>query len=114
MNADRVYERLEFESLDHALVEIASGDPGQASRALLAASLEAPEPAWVEACAIAFCAHDDRGLNRAGLLALGHVARRFGSLNTAAAARVLNRLADTDLSGAVEDLRSDLQQWGIL
>lgn len=110
-----VYESLEFISLGHALAEIASGEPVRASRALLAAGLGTPDGAWVEACAVTFCAHNDPTMLRAGLLVLGHVARRFGALNAAAAHRVLARLAaDPMVEGDVNDLREDLRQLGIL
>jgi hypothetical protein len=109
-----IFEELSFVSVEDTLVEVASADPGRVIRAILAAALESPDSAWVEACAISLTLTAHPGVCRAALLALGHLARRFGVLNARALTGVLERLEPVEeLRGVINDLRDDLHVYGM-
>jgi hypothetical protein len=108
------FEEFIFASRSEALVEISSGVPDRVVRALLAAALESPDSSWVEACALSLSVAADSSIRRAALLALGHLGRRFGTINADAIGEVLNRLGMEDnLRGVVDDLRDDLRVYGV-
>ncbi len=107
--SDLEYEALAFESRDATLADIATGDTGRAARAMLACALESDDRDLIETLAVALSVAEDPVIRRAAVHALGHVARRFGAVNTQAVQGVVARLSgDPLLDGAVEDLREDL------
>jgi hypothetical protein len=111
---ERSYAPLLYRSADDCLTEIASGDSVRIVPALLGAALESSDPSWVEACAVSLSLANDNGVRRASLLALGHLARRFGRLNTSALTVVLRRLeSEEQLAAVVAELREDLSVYGV-
>ena len=104
------YESLEYVSMEHTLAEIASGDTVRVTEAILASALHSPERQQIEACAVALSLSSDAWIRRAGVLALGHLVRRFPSTSRQLVEIVLDRLNDDpDLNGAVSDVRDDLE-----
>lgn len=96
------------------LQEIGSGDPGRVIRALLGAALESPDRELVEACAVSLTIAADTEVRRAALLAIAHLARRFRQATVPALATVIERAGhDEALAGALDDLRDDLDTFGI-
>jgi hypothetical protein len=111
---DRRYERLDFDSPADTLMKIGAGVQSEVIRSLLGASLESAERLWVESCAIALTLSADPQIQRAALLAIGHLARRFSEVDEAAVRVVLERLRnDPDLAEAVTDLEEDLIAYGM-
>jgi hypothetical protein len=108
------YEQLPYESMEQTLREVGSGDSHRVVRAVLGAALESPDREWVEACAVALTNATDTEVRRAALLAIGHLARRFRHASPAAVAAVIERIGrDEALGGAIDDLRDDLETFGI-
>jgi hypothetical protein len=96
--------------MEHTLTEIASGDAVRATEAIMASALHSPEQQQVEACAVALTLSSDAVIRRAGVLAFGHLIRRFPSTPRQLVEIVLDRLNDDpDMYGAVSDLRDDLE-----
>lgn len=115
VNDRRIYAELPFRSREETLEEISSGEPERIVRAVLGAALESSESAWVEACAVSLSLVADNRIRRACLLALGHLARRVGALNTVALAAVLERLeVEEELAGTIADLKDDLVVLGVV
>lgn len=114
MTDKRSYEELPSGSREETLGEIASGESLRVVRALIGAALESDESSWVEACAVSLSLVDDEQVRRAALLALGHLARRFGRLDGGALSVVVRRLeAEEGVAGAVADLKDDLTAYGV-
>ena len=108
------YETLPFESMAHTLREVGSGDSGRVVRAVLGASLKSEDPEWVEACAVSLTNAADIEVRRAAILAIAHLARRFRQVSPGAVNAVVERAGREDaLSGAIDDLREDLDDLGI-
>jgi hypothetical protein len=108
------YEHLPYESMEETLREVGSGDPGRVVRAVLGASLESPDRAWVEACAVSLTNAADNEVRRAAVMAMGHLARRFRLVSPAAVAAVIGRAGHDDaIAGAAEELRDDLETLGM-
>ena len=103
------YQRLDFESRAATLASIAGGDDDSIVRAMFAAALESNDKDFIETLAVALSVHPAADVRRAAVLSLGHVARRFGTVEPASLEAVIARLRnDTDLRGALYDLESDL------
>ena len=108
-SADRKYEELVFESRQATLAAVASGEPEIVTRAVLACSLESEDPAFIETLAVALSLSSDSDVRRSAVLALGHLARRFGRVNRPAVDSIMARIdGDAMLMGALHDLRDDL------
>ncbi len=108
------YEQLPYESMEQTLREVGSGDSDRVVPAVLGAALESPEREWVEACAVALTNAKDTEVRRAAILAIAHLARRFRRVSPAAVSAVIERaLHDEALAGTVDDLRDDLETFGV-
>lgn len=114
VDSERKYEPLVFVSIETTFAEVACGVPERVVRALLAASLASPERTWVEACAYSLSISTDPQVRTAAVLAIGHLARRFGDVTRPAITEVFRRRdGDRHVDGALRDLAEDLAAHGI-
>lgn len=96
--------------LSEAEAAVHSGDPSSIADVLLRASLSAVDPQWVEAASLSALARPESAVKWAALLALAHLVRRYGHLNTEAVqAAVIPLRDDPRLAGRVDDLMDDIQ-----
>lgn len=114
MTGDRHYQALGFSSRAETLRVIASGDERRTIAATLGAAEESPDLDWIEAAAVALTLSNLYGVQRAGLLALSTLIRRFGaSVDMSSVITVLDRLQGVPgLEGVVADVRDDIEAFG--
>lgn len=71
-------------------------DASELLHVAIAVGLGHPNLSWAENVSLQLAAHDDPTVRGNAVLALGHLARRFGALSDAARARVQEALQDPD------------------
>lgn len=105
------YRELGFEGRSVVLRALAYGNEAVVIDTILGAAEGSDEPDWVEAAALALTRALDGQLQRAGLLALGMLVRRFpGRVDLLAVRSAAERLAnDPDLAGTALDLLDDIE-----
>ena len=103
------FEPLHFTSEERTLEDISTGDRELATKAMFAAALECDNASFVQTLAVALTLSSEPDIRRAGVLSLGHVARRFGAVELPAVEAIITRLnGDEALHGALYDLQEDL------
>lgn len=108
------YRELGFEGRATVLRALAYGDEALVVDTILGAADGSDEPDWVEAAALALTRALDGQLQRAGLLALGMLVRRFpGRVDLRSVRSAAERLAnEADLGGTASDLLDDIEVFG--
>ena len=76
---NRQYQELRFEGRAEVLRTLADGENSKVVEAILGAATASTEFGWVESAALALTRSQEYQLQRAGLLSLGILVRRFAS-----------------------------------
>jgi hypothetical protein len=91
------YEAIAEASRTEAESALKDGDVGKLSRLVIGIGLYEMDREWAEAYCLDLCSHVDPNVRGNAILALGHLARRFGCLNEPDARPLIERgLKDSD------------------
>jgi hypothetical protein len=88
-----------------------SGDVGATAEAVISAALHDDDAAWVEGVCGRALLHASMEVRRAGVIGLGHAARRFRILSSASRSMLERLRLDRELAGSAEDALDDVRMF---
>jgi hypothetical protein len=86
-------------------------DGGATAEAVIAAALHDDAAAWVEGVCGRALSHTSLDVRRAGIIGLGHAARRFGTLSASSRSQLERLRLDRDLGGSATDALDDVRMF---
>lgn len=97
----------------HAEIEavFATDNESAVCDALVAAALNDDDRLWIEAWCATLAENPSVNVRGVAVTCLGHVARRFGTLQTESVQLLRQLRADPDVTGRVEDALDDVAQF---
>lgn len=102
-------------SLDHdeAVRYLATTDRAKVTEALISIGLDEMDGEWAQQTCIQFIGHPDEQIASAAIVAIGHIARRFGEVDMAKIIPAFEqaRRRCSTLSAAVNDAMDDIEMF---
>ncbi|MFG2182390.1 hypothetical protein ACGFLS_27225 [Streptomyces abikoensis] len=105
------YRSPEEISEEEAEAIFATGEPSEICPALISVALHLPDREWVEKHILAFLNHEDPDVRRCAAVSSGHMARIHGAVGQGVLDALRLLLADSAVSGAVEDAMDDIEMF---
>jgi hypothetical protein len=103
------YESVQPIGKAEALAVFETGTPPEIAGALIGLALHEDDWRWVQDTALSYLTHPDAGLRGTAALALGHLARLHGELDTARVLPALRELlTDATTAGRATDALDDI------
>ena len=98
-----------WRSHDRAELAFRSNDARAICSALADAALTDPDRGWVENWCVALAAHEELTVRQMAATCIGHVARRFETIDPIALVALEGLLRDPDVRGYAEDALADVR-----
>ncbi|KAA0945087.1 MULTISPECIES: hypothetical protein [unclassified Pseudomonas] len=100
-------------SRNEAISFLATKDLNKVTEALISIGLNETDATWAQETCLQYVSNPDEDIASAAIIAIGHIARRFGELNMAKVAPALQQAKRKSpfLSGAVQDTLDDIQMF---
>jgi hypothetical protein len=100
-------------SQDEAISFIATNDLTKVTEALISIGLNETDAIWAQETCVKYANNDNEDIASAAIIAIGHIARRFGELDMAKVMPVLQQAKrkSPSLSGVVQDALDDIQMF---
>lgn len=102
-------------SLDHdeAVRYLATTDRGKVTEALISIGLDEMDGEWAQHTCLQFIGHPDDEIAAAAIVAIGHIARRFGEVDMTKITPAFEqaRQRSSSLSAAVNDAMDDIKMF---
>ncbi|MDO9343997.1 hypothetical protein [Pseudomonas pergaminensis] len=98
---------------DEAVRYLATSDVSKVTEALISIGLDETNGDWAEHTCLQFIEHPDDEISAAAIVAIGHIARRFGALDMTKVTPALEqaRRRSPSLSAAVNDAMDDIEMF---
>jgi hypothetical protein len=100
-------------SHDEAISFLTTKDLSKVTEALISIGLNETDSTWAQEICLRYMSNDDEDIASAAIIAIGHIARRFGQLDMAKISPALQQAKTKSpfLSGAVQDTLDDIQMF---
>lgn len=100
-------------SHDEAISFLTTTDLSKVTEAIISIGLNETDATWAQETCLRYVSNDDENIASAAIIAIGHIARRFGELDMAKISPALQqaKTKSTFLSGAVQDTLDDIQMF---
>ncbi|AUO21674.1 MULTISPECIES: hypothetical protein [unclassified Pseudomonas] len=100
-------------SHDEAISLLATNDLNKITEALISIGLNETDATWAQETCLRYVSNDDENIASAAIIAIGHIARRFGELDMAKISPALQQAKTKSpfLSGAVQDTLDDIHMF---
>lgn len=98
---------------DEAISFLTTKDLSKVTEALISIGLNETDSTWAQEICLRYMSNDDEDIASAAIIAIGHIARRFGQLDMAKISPALQQAKTKSpfLSGAVQDTLDDIQMF---
>lgn len=100
-------------SHDEAVLYLATSDVSKVTEALISIGLDEMDGEWAQGTCLQFIRHPDDQIAAAAIVAIGHIARRFGELDMTKITPAFEqaRRRSPSLSAAVNDATDDIEMF---
>ncbi|KAB0566298.1 hypothetical protein C9383_01080 [Pseudomonas palleroniana] len=100
-------------SHDEAIRDLATGDTEKATTALISIGLNETDGAWAQDTCLMYVNHHDSMIASAAIVAIGHIARRFGALDMTKVSPALQQAErkDPSLRGVIGSALDDIEMF---
>lgn len=98
---------------DEAVQYLATSDVSKVTEALISIGLDEMDGAWAQETCLQFIEHKEGDIAAAAIVAIGHIARRFGEVDMKKIAPAFEqaRRRSPSLSAAVNDAMDDIEMF---
>lgn len=100
-------------SHEEAVSSLAAGDERKVAIALISIGLNEKNSAWAQETCLEHISHDNQAIASAAIVAVGHIARRFRTLDTAKVSAAMHQAGQKhpSLSGVISSARDDIEMF---
>lgn len=100
-------------SRDAAMTRIASGIAANVVAGLVSIGMNEEDPVWAQAICLQYLSNETEAIAASAITALGHIARRYGRLDTETILPALENLKRRmpSLQGVIEDTIDDIEMF---
>ncbi|MBM9487785.1 hypothetical protein JBE38_17800 [Pseudomonas sp. ICBG1301] len=100
-------------SHDEAIRDLATGDTEKATTALISIGLNETDGTWAQDTCLTYVKRDDSMIASAAIVAIGHIARRFGALDMTKVSPALQQAErkDPSLRGVIGSALDDIEMF---